>query len=767
MSRKPIPTRAPDQFTKLEIKPPKVKAAGAAAVIVAGKKVKEQAGLIRGGKALLKLNQFNGVDCPGCAWPDPDDERSLLGEYCENGAKAIAEEAINKSIDGEFFRLHSIQDLSLLSDYHLGQLGRIAEPLILLPEQNHYQPVSWDEAFSRIASELNLLQSPNEAVFYTSGRTSNEAAFLYQLFVRMYGTNNLPDCSNMCHESSGVALVETLGIGKGSVTLEDFSQTDLIFILGQNPGTNHPRMLTVLEKAKKNGAMIITANPIKEAGLISFSNPQKVSGWLGASTSLTDLYLQVRINGDVALLKAIMFQLWQMEEQAPGTVFNHEFIQQKTTGFQEFLEDLKSQRLEYLCELCGISVEEIKSAARLIQARPRMIICWAMGITQHQNAVDTIKEMVNLLLLRGSIGKPGAGSCPVRGHSNVQGDRTMGIWEQPPAWFLDNLQQVFKFNPPRQPGYNTVEAIQAMHKGKARVFVGLGGNFHSATPDTDYTSAALQKCSLTVQISTKLNRSHLVTGKTAIILPCLGRTDIDRQAEGEQMVSVENSMGVVHQSRGVLKPISHKLKSEPEIVAGLARSVLGVNWNHLVSNYDNIRDLIQQVIPGFDDYNQRLRQPGGFYLPNAARSGQFKQGKASFTKVDVPQYKMESGEFLMMTIRSHDQFNTTIYGNDDRYRGIINERRVVLMNAEDMAEAGLKEQQVVTLCSCYNGVKREVHNFKAVPYSIPRKNVATYFPEANPLVPVDLVARGSHTPCSKSVKVQVVVASSTFIVKAD
>jgi molybdopterin-dependent oxidoreductase alpha subunit len=490
--RKPVPFRAPESFDNLRVKDPQIKAAGATAVVKSVEIISRQAGMVRGGKALLKLNQFQGVDCPGCAWPDPDDERSGLGEYCENGAKAIAEEATQRSIGGTFFKKHSIQELSLLSDFELGQQGRLAEPLLLKPGEDHYQPIPWNQAFEIIGETLNQLVSPNEAVFYTSGRTSNEAAFLYQLFVRMYGTNNLPDCSNMCHESSGVALSETLGIGKGSVTLEDFYQTDLIFILGQNPGTNHPRMLTALQKAKRNGAKIISANPLKEAGLISFSNPQKLSGWLGAATRLTDLYLQVKINGDVAMIKAIIYCLLQMEEETPGSVFDNDFIQNRTEGFHPFLEEIRSQNFEELCDLCGISASDIKQAATLIQSHPKLIICWAMGLTQHENAVDTIKEVVNLLLLRGSIGKPGAGSCPVRGHSNVQGDRTMGICEKPPDWFLDNLMKEFQFSAPREHGYDTVEAIRAMHQEKAKVFIGLGGNFHSATPDTDFSSEALQ-----------------------------------------------------------------------------------------------------------------------------------------------------------------------------------------------------------------------------------------------------------------------------------
>ena len=755
MKRKPVPSRAPDQFEKLDIKPPKRKAAGVEAVVVAGRKVKQEVGVVRGGQALLKLNQSKGVDCPGCAWPDPDDDRSVLGEYCENGAKAIAEEATYKAIGAAFFAKNSIQDLSSLSDYQLGQLGRISEPLILPQGQNNYEAINWDQAFKLIGEQLNQLKSPHEAVFYTSGRTSNEAAFLYQLFVRMFGTNNLPDCSNMCHESSGVALSETLGIGKGSVTLEDFHQSDLIFILGQNPGTNHPRMLSALEKAKKNGATVITANPIAEAGLIGFSNPQKLTGWLGSTTNITDLYLQVKVNADSALLKAIMLELFRMEDEEPGSCIDRAFIEDKTQGFEEFEQALKSENFLDLCQLTGLAAEDITKAAEMIKKGPKMIVCWAMGLTQHENAVDTIKEIVNLLLMRGSIGKPGAGSCPVRGHSNVQGDRTMGIWEKPPSWFLESLGKVFHFTPPTEVGFNTVEAIEAMHRGKAKVFIGMGGNFHSATPDTDYTAEALNNCSLTVQVSTKLNRSHLVTGKTALILPCLARTDIDRQLAGEQLVSVENSMGVVHQSRGVLEPVSDDLLSEPQIIASMAKATLGVNWDHLIDDYNAIRDLIEQTIPGFDDYNLRLREPGGFYLPNVARSGDFIKGRAKFSITEVPTHRLNPDQYLMMTIRSHDQFNTTIYGKDDRYRGIINERRVILMNQEDMQEAGLKPKQVVNISSEYDEVIREVYNFKVVPYAIPRGNVATYFPEANPLVPLKLVAKKSHTPCSKSVVVKI------------
>ncbi len=758
MTRLPVPFRAPETVREIKVTDPKQVAAGTKAIWEAGKMVKATAGVVRGSKALFNLNQKGGADCPGCAWPDPDDDRSKLGEYCENGAKAIAEEATLKSIGAKFFKRYSIQELAERTDYELGQLGRLKEPLVLQPDTNHYEAISWDQAFQMVGEHLKALESPNEAIFYTSGRTSNEAAFLYQLFVRQFGTNNLPDCSNMCHESSGVALSETLGIGKGSVKLEDFYETDLILIMGQNPGTNHPRMLTALEKAKASGATIITANPIPEAGLIGFQNPQKISGLLGATSTLTDQYLPVKINGDVALLKAIMLIMWQEEQKNPGKVFDQAFIAGKTEGYQDFLNHLQPYDLGELCRQCGLTEEAVKEAARTIMANQKMIICWAMGLTQHENAVDTIQEVVNLLLLKGSIGKPGAGSCPVRGHSNVQGDRTMGIWEKPPPSFLDKLGAVFDFKPPRAVGFNTVEAITAMHEEKASVFVGMGGNFHSATPDTDYTCEALQKCALTVQVSTKLNRSHLVTGKTALILPCLARTDKDLQASGWQKVSVENSMGVVHSSLGNLKPISSQLKSEPAIVAGIAQATLGPTpeWEEWAADYDSIRDLIAQVIPGFENFNKRLANPAGFYLPNVAREGQFLgQGKARFSTVEVPDHHLKEGEYLMMTVRSHDQFNTTIYGLNDRYRGIYQDRRVIMMNEWDMEQAGFMPQTLVQISSNYQNKLRVVKNFKVIPYPIPRGNVATYFPETNPLVPVALIARKSHTPVSKSVKVRV------------
>ncbi|MEN0005340.1 MAG: FdhF/YdeP family oxidoreductase [Bacteroidota bacterium] len=751
----------PVEFTGIKVKKAKTTAAGLPAISSTIGQVRQHMNLNTGVKAMFKLNQKGGIDCPGCAWPDPDDERSSLGEYCENGVKAIAEEATKRRILPDFFAQHSIAELSQWSDYKLGKQGRLTVPMYLPKGSQHYQAISWEEAFQKIASHLNALASPDEAIFYTSGRTSNEAAFLYQLFVREYGTNNLPDCSNMCHESSGQGLSKTVGIGKGSVTLTDFYEAEVVIVMGQNPGTNHPRMLSALERCKENGGKIITVNPLPEAGLMNFKNPQHPLKMLGKGTKLTDLYLPVRINGDIPLLKAIMQLLWYEEQKYPGYVLDMEFVGKHTEGISAFLEDLKKYDFNDLQEACGIDRSKIKEAVELLRNKRKIIVCWAMGLTQHENGVDNIQEVVNFLLLKGSIGKPGAGTCPVRGHSNVQGDRTMGIWEAPPQAFLDRLEQHFGFKPPQEHGYAVVDAIKAMHAEQAKVFFAMGGNFISATPDTEYTAAALRNCTLTVQVSTKLNRSHLIHGAEALILPCLGRTEIDNQAAGEQFVSVENSMGVVHSSQGILPPSSQHLLSEPAIVAHLAKATLQhrtqVDWDTMISNYDHIRTAIEAVIPGFERYNERVRESGGFYLPNSARKGQFNttSGKAQFTLNPVPSNPLKENEYLMMTIRSHDQYNTTIYGLNDRYRGIYNERRVVLMNAQDMQREGLKSGDVVNLVGHYQGQKRVAEQFIVVPYAIPNRCIATYFPEANVLVPIDQVARGSKTPASKSVVVKV------------
>ena len=755
-ARSGVRAQPPEEFTNGEIKEADATAGGLKAVWEATRHASREMGLLRGARTLLRMNQKDGFDCPGCAWPDPDGRRAHA-EFCENGAKAVAEEATTKRVAPDFFKRWSVRDLSQKSDYWLGKQGRITHPLVLRRGATHYEQIAWGDAFKLIADELNALASPDEAAFYTSGRTSNEAAFLYQLFVRQFGTNNLPDCSNMCHESSGRALTETIGVGKGTVTLDDFGLAEAIFVVGQNPGTCHPRMLTSLQAAKKRGCKIVHVNPLPETGLNKFKHPQHPLDLITGGTRLSDLFLQVKVNGDVALLKGIMKEVLEEESRRPGAVLDRAFIEEKTHGFEEFARALGETSWDELVSQSGVSREEMREAARIYVNSSRTIVCWAMGLTQHKNAVANIQEIVNLLLLRGQIGRPGAGACPVRGHSNVQGDRTMGIWERPADTLLDALAREFDFEPPRRHGLDTVETIKAMHERRVRVFFALGGNFLSATPDTEFTAEALSRCSLTAHVSTKLNRAHLVTGEQALILPCLGRTERDLQASGEQFVSVENSMGVVHLSRGSLKPASPELLSEPAIVARLARATLGarsaVRWEWLVEDYDRVRELIERVIPGFEDYNRRVREPGGFYLPNLAREGVFKTStdRANFTVHPLPRHELAPNQFLMMTMRSHDQFNTTIYGLDDRYRGVFGERRVVFLNSEDVREQNLSAGQVVDLVSHFEGEERVARRFIVVPYKIPRGCAATYFPEANALVPVRSVAEKSNTPASKSV----------------
>ena len=733
-------------------------AAGMKAVVIALKNIFARMPKGKSLKVLNKLNKKEGLDCPGCAWPDPK-HRSKLGEYCENGVKAIAEEAMDARATPAFFAKHSIEELQAQSDYWLGQQGRLTHPMILRPGSTHYEETTWDEANKIIGKNLNALSSPNDAAFYTSGRTSNEAAFLYQLFVRMYGTNNLPDCSNMCHESSGIALSRTVGIGKGSVTLDDLYKSDLILIFGQNPATNHPRMLSSLERAKANGAKVVSINPLKEIGLVKFKNPQTIKGVVGGGTVISDLYLQLRINEDVALLKAAMIKLYERAKANPD-ILDEDFIANKTVGYTEFKADLDQQDLGSLVERTGLAESEIDAFVDLLANRKNVITCWGMGLTQHVNGVDNIQEVVNLLLMKGSIGKPGAGTCPVRGHSNVQGDRTMGIAERPSKALLNKISENFGFTPPQEDGYSVVSVIQAMHEEKVKVFIGMGGNFLSASPDTLYTADALNKCNLTAHISTKLNRSHLTHGKTALILPSMGRTDKYVKNGKSQFVSVENSMGVVHTTQGLLQPPSEFVESEPVIVANMAKATLTqdkVDWDFLIEDYSNIRDLIEKTIAGFENFNERLKKPLGFELPNGARTGNFTtpNKKANFTVNKVSKNNCEVDEYLMMTIRSHDQFNTTIYGLDDRYRGIYNGRMVVFMNKGDVKSKGLKQGDLVTLYNNYNNTKRVVEGFAVVPYNIPKGCLATYFPEANRLVPLGLHAHSSHTPSSKSVKVKI------------
>lgn len=753
----------PEKLIDLKVTEPKDWAAGVPAVYEAFKDLVHETGLLRGLGASLKMNQKGGFDCSSCAWPDPDDDRSQIAEYCENGAKALAEEATTKKLAAEFFARNSITDLAQLNDYEIGKKGRIAQPVYLPAGATHYQPISWDDAFNKIAEKLNSLESPNEAAFYTSGRTSNEASFMYQLFVREFGTNNMPDCSNMCHESSGTALTEVIGIGKGTVTLNDFYDTDVIIIMGQNPGTNHPRMLTALEKAKKNGSKIIAINPLHEAGLTAFKDPQKVKGFLGMGVKLADLYLQVNINGDMALFKAIENLLLDAEKQNPGKVFDQEFIKEYTVGYDDLIKDIDKQDVSELCKLAGVPVEQVQEAAEMLRYKNRIIICWAMGITQHENGVDTIKEITNLILLKGSIGKPGAGLCPVRGHSNVQGNRTMLIWEKLKDSPRKKLKEVFGFDPPKENGLDTVDSIKAMHSGKLKFFFAMGGNFLSATPDTNYTAEGLRKLDMTVHVSTKLNRSHLVHGKEALILPCYSRSDKDIINGVEQIVSCENSMGVIQSSKGVLKPISDQFLSETQIVCRMALATLAgktkIRWDKYAANYDLVRDEIAKVIPGCEDYNKRIREPGGFYLPNAPRERKFKTekygDKAAFSVLKLPDHKLAGDEYMMATIRSHDQFNTTIYGLEDRYRGIHNERRVIFMNAKDVDKAGFNGGDKVDLYNNHNGRERVAKLFVIVPYNIPERNTATYFPETNVLVPIDDVASGSNTPVSKRVIIKI------------
>ena len=734
-------------------------AAGIPGVLTGLKRSLSQMGVVRTGQTLARVNQPHGFDCPGCAWPeDPSDRK--VAEFCENGAKAVAEEATRRRVTPSFFDRHPVADLATRPEFWLSQQGRITHPMVLRPGQDRYQPITWDDAYALMAEHLSALGSPDEAVFYTSGRTSNEAAFLYQLLVRSFGTNNLPDCSNMCHESSGTALSESIGIGKGSVTVEDVEHADLIVIAGQNPGTNHPRMLTVLERAKANGARIIAVNPLPEAGLIRFKNPQKVRGVVGEGTPIADEFVQIRLGGDMALFQGIAKLLIE------GGHEDRAFIDAHCHGFDEYAAHMRAVDIDTVLNATGISGEQLRRVTAMMAQSKRTVVCWAMGLTQHAHSVPSIAEITNVLLLRGMIGKPGAGVCPVRGHSNVQGDRTMGIWEKPPESFLAALDGRFGITAPRRHGYDTVEAIRAMRDGQASVFIGMGGNFASATPDTAVTEAALRNCALTVQISTKLNRSHVVHGRTALILPTLGRTDRDVIGGRKQMVSVEDSMSMVHLSRGSLEPPSTEVRSEVEIVCKLARAVLGpehpVPWERFAADYDTIRDEIAAVIPGCEDYNRRVRGPDGFQMahpPRDSREFPTHTGKANFAVNPLQWVPVPPGRLILQTLRSHDQYNTTIYGLDDRYRGVKGGRRVVFVNPADIAAFGLTDGDRVDLVSEFTGSdgvvqERRAEDFLVVPYATPVGNAAAYYPETNPLVPLDHVAQRSNTPASKSIVIR-------------
>ncbi|TVT37238.1 FdhF/YdeP family oxidoreductase [Hymenobacter setariae] len=769
----PVLAQPTEEYTGLKLENRMKIAAGVEAVMKSMQFSWSEAGMTRGTHGLLKMNQKDGFDCSSCAWPDPDDHRSVA-EFCENGAKATASDADDKACGPEVFAKHSLADLSRMTDRDQNNLGRLTHPMVKRPGGTHYEPIEWPEAFDIIGKELNALKSPDEAAFYTSGKVPNEPAFLFQLFAKQFGTNNLPDCSNMCHESSGAALSPTLGLGKGSVTLNDIYEAEVILIIGQNPGTNHPRMLSALQKAKKNGAKIISVNPLIEAGLNHFKNPQdfmnpiKALGVLmGDGTPITDLYLQVRVDGDMGLLRGIMKHLFEAEDRNPGQVVDHAFIKEYTTGFESFEQNIRNTKWEDIEELSGINRGLLLEAANMLATKQKIITCWAMGVTQQRQGVQTIQEIVNLHLMKGAIGKPGAGTCPVRGHSNVQGDRTMGVWEQPTKAFQDALGKEFNFQPPYEHGYDTVEAIKRMYHGDLKVYFGLGGNLLAAGPDTEVIAEGMRKQNLTVYVGTKLNRGHLTTGKTSLLLPCFTHADIDMQKSGHQMTSCENSMGVVSQNKGVLVPLEgHNILSEVAILAGVAIATLGpdrtnvADWVAMTENYDVIRDHISRVIPGFEKFNEQLRQPGGFYLPNGPRERKFttKNGMANFTTTELEKYSLEPGQLILMTVRSHDQFNTTIYDYNDRYRGIHGERRVIFMNKEDIAERGLKAKQPVDITSHFEGQQRTVEKFLVIPYDIPKGNVSAYFPEANPLVPISSVAKVSNTPTSKYVVVTVAPA---------
>lgn len=755
----PAPTDDPGDGA-LQVTEAKASAAGLSGVLHGMDHARRQLGAVRSAKTFLKLNQPDGFDCPGCAWPDPAHTSSF--EFCENGIKAIAEEATVRRIDAAFFAAHSVDDLAERSDHWLGQQGRLTEPMHRPAGARTYRPISWDDAFGVVADALAASGDPDRAVFYTSGRTSNEAAFAYQLLVRKLGTNNLPDCSNMCHESSGVALTQTIGVGKGSVTLDDIHQAELIVVVGQNPGTNHPRMLTALEEAKRNGATIVAVNPLPEAGLIRFKNPQRPRGVVGAGTELADEFLQVAVGADLALFGWLNRRLVELDAERGGGVVDHEFLAEHADGIDELVAHLATLDADALLAATGIGAAQAERVAQLLADNRRIIICWAMGITQHRQAVPTIREMVNTLLLRGAIGRPGAGACPVRGHSNVQGDRTMGIYEKPSAVFLDALGREFGFDPPREHGLDTVDAIAAMGRGDIDVFFALGGNFLSAAPDTNATAVALARTKLTVQVSTKLNRSHLVGGEASLILPCLGRTEVDRTGGREQRVTVEDSMSMVHASEGRLEPASPHLRSEVAIVTALAERVFGpddpVDWAGLRGDYGRIRTHIEAVIPGFTDYERRIDLPGGFVLPHPPRDRRVfptTTGRARLTCNTFVAEVVGEGRLLLQTLRSHDQFNTTIYGLDDRYRGISGGRRVVFVHRDDLRSLGFADGDIVDVVSeAADEVERRAEAFRLVAYDVARGTCAAYFPEANVLVSLGSVAEESNTPVSKAVVVR-------------
>src|SRR5271168_3879796 len=732
-------------------------------------------GPVRSTQAFLKINQVTGFDCQSCAWPSPEKKRKHF-EFCENGAKAVSDESTKKRVEADFFAKYSIAELAAKSDYWLNQQGRLTSPMVRHANATHYEPITWSDAFAMIAQELNGLDSPNQASFYTSGKTTNEPAFLLQLFARQFGTNNLPDCSNMCHESSGVAMVETLGVGKGTATLEDMENTELIFIFGNNPGTNHPRMLTSLQNAKEHGAKIIVVNPLPEVGMMRVINPNPQDyknplelplALLGKGRALADLYLPVRVNGDVAAIKGILKDLFERERARQISAIDSEFIRTLTEGFAALLADVGSTSWEEIEENSGLTRNQLRVAADMYAASKKTIIAWCLGLTQHRNGVDNVSMIVNLLLVGGNIGRPGAGTVCVRGHSNVQGDRTMGVWERPPKAFLDALGKEFNFVPPQKWGYDTVETLHAMFDGDVKVFFAISGNFLSNVPDTVYSSHAMQRCKLTAHVSTKLNRSHLITGERALILPCLGRSEEDILASGKQFLTCEDSMGIINPSQGFLPPASPYLMSDVAILANMAHATLGsritTNWLGFAADYGLIRDAISRVIPGFENFNARLASEKFFYLPNAAKQRVFKtkSGKAKLSVCPSPKHDLKPGELLLTTIRTHDQFNSTIYGLNDRYRGVFDGRRALFLNPHDMQAMNLKAGQIVDIYSHFEGEVRKAPRFAIVPYAIARKSAAAYYPETNVLIPIRSVAAKSNQPAAKCIRITLTPSDSS------
>jgi molybdopterin-dependent oxidoreductase alpha subunit len=762
----PIPGDAePEPSGKPVFAPYDAPAGGWGALHATAKALREQSIVLKGSETLLSMNQPHGFDCPGCAWPDPRHTSSF--EFCENGAKAVSFELTKRRVTREFFAAHTVSELARESDYWLEEQGRLTEPMRYDAASDRYMPIAWDDAFALIARELNALDDPNEAEFYTSGRTSNEAAFMYQLFVRRFGTNNFPDCSNMCHEPTSVGLPESIGIGKGTVLLDDFAAAEAIFIIGQNPGTNSPRMMTELHAASRRGAPIVVFNPLRERALERFAAPQNpVEMATFGETRIASEFCLVRVGGDVAALKGVMKLVLEAHEAAIARceppILDLDFIAEHTHGFEAFAEDLRQTRWDDILAISGLARDQLERVAVVYMRARTVILAYGMGITQHRRGTENVQQMVNLLLLRGHFGRPGAGICPVRGHSNVQGDRTMGIDEKPRPELLDQINKVFGFEPPRAHGHNVVAAVQAMIDGHAKVFFGLGGNFVRAVPDWPVAEAAMRRLHLTVAVSTKLNRGHLVHGQEALILPCRARSDIDMQAGGRQSITVEDSMSMVHASSGLVEPPNPQLKSEVAIVCGVAKAVLpdcGIDWDWYAADYNRIRDKIEAVFPKlFANFNERIRQPGGFHLDTPPRERVWKTatGRANFLifpKLREDEASADPGMLRLATLRSHDQYNTTIYSLDDRYRGVFGGRMVVFMNAADMRTRGIAEGDVVEMESLADGKRRIVGGFWVKPHPIALGSVGAYYPETNPLLPLAFHDEKSGTPAAKSIPV--------------